>query len=104
MSFSPTSRYYNLETVITEGENGRQIIYIRRRLLPSPARFTPLQEHLVVQGDRLDNITAHYLSDPEQFWRICDANNAMHPDELTAEIGRRLLITLPEGIPGMPNA
>jgi hypothetical protein len=104
MSFSPTSRYYNMETVVTENENGRQIIYIRRRLLPSPARFTMLQEHLVVQGDRLDNITAHYLSDPEQFWRICDANNAMHPDELTAEIGRRLVITLPEGIPGMPNA
>ena len=27
----------------------------------------------------------------------------MRPDELTETIGRRLRITLPEGIPGMPN-
>lgn len=72
--------------------------------MPSPDRFALLQEHVVVQGDRLDNITARYLSDPEHFWRICDANNAMRPDELTETIGRRLRITLPEGIPGAPNA
>ena len=36
--------------------------------------------------------TAQYLGDPEQFWRICDANDAMRPDDLTAEVGRRLLI------------
>ena len=59
-----------------------------------------LQEHVVGQGDRLDNITARYLGDPEQFWRVCDANRAMRPEELTEEIGRRLRITLPEGIPG----
>ena len=37
---------------------------------------------------------------PRQFWRVCDANAAMRPDELTETIGRRLRITLPEGIPG----
>ena len=58
----------------------------------------------MTQGDRLDNITAQYLGDPEQFWRICDANDAMRPDELTETIGRRLRITLPEGMPGTPNA
>jgi hypothetical protein len=58
----------------------------------------------VTQGDRLDNVTARYLGDPEAFWRICDANNAMRPNELTETIGRRLRITLPEGIPGPPNA
>ncbi len=81
--------------------DGKTIAYLRRRFVPSPARFSLLQEHTVTQGERLDNITAHYLSDPEQFWRICDANNAMHPDGLTAEIGRKLRITLPEGIPGV---
>ncbi|MFL5804527.1 MAG: hypothetical protein ACJ8CR_22625 [Roseiflexaceae bacterium] len=49
-------------------------------------------------------LPAGYLDDPEQFWRICDANRAMRPDELTETVGRRLRITLPEGIPGMPNA
>jgi hypothetical protein len=59
---------------------------------------------VVFQGDRLDNIAALYLGDPEQFWRICDANAAMRPNELTETIGRRLRITLPEGIPGTSNA
>jgi hypothetical protein len=51
----------------------------------------------VSQAERLDNITARHLGDPEQFWRLCDANNAMHPDELIAEIGRRLRIPMFNG-------
>lgn len=101
--FPPTSRYHGIETATLELENGRQIIYIRRRFCPAPENFALLQEHVVTQGERLDNITAHYLGDPEQFWRICDANAAMRPDELTETVGRRLRITLPEGIPGLPN-
>jgi hypothetical protein len=104
MSFPPTSRYYNIETATVETKDGRTLIYIRRRFVPLPERFSMLQEHVVVQGDRLDNITARYLGDPEQFWRVCDSNRAMRPDELTETIGRRLRITLPEGIPGVPNA
>ncbi|HEX4708660.1 MAG TPA: LysM domain-containing protein [Candidatus Angelobacter sp.] len=104
MSFPPTSRYYNIQTATLETKDGRTLIYIRRRFVPPPERFSLLQEHVVVQGDRLDNITARYLGDPEQFWRVCDSNRAMRPDELTETIGRRLRITLPEGIPGVPNA
>jgi hypothetical protein len=104
MFFSPTSRYYNIETATLETPDGRTLIYIRRRFVPPPERFSLLQEHLVVQGDRLDNITARYLGDPEQFWRVSDSNRAMRPEELTETIGRRLRITLPEGIPGVPNA
>ena len=73
------------------------------RLLPRPERFALLREHVVTQGERLDNITALHLDDPEQFWRICDANRAMRPAGLTERIGRRLRITLPEGVPGMPD-
>jgi len=102
--FPPTSRYSGIDTATFENAEGRITIYLRRRFVPSPERFALLQEHVVTQGDRLDNITAKYLGDPEQFWRVCDANNAMRPDELTETIGRRLRITLPEGIPGTPNA
>ncbi|MGZ8158721.1 MAG: LysM domain-containing protein [Methylobacter sp.] len=102
--FPPASRYYGIETATLETGDGKTVIYLKRRFVPSADRFALLQEHSVVQGDRLDNITAHYLGDPEQFWRLCDANNAMRPDELTETIGRRLRITLPEGIPGVPNA
>jgi hypothetical protein len=102
--FSITSRYYNLEQLKFEMADGRKIVYVRRRFIPAADRFALLQEHSVAEGERLDNITALYLGDPEQFWRLCDANNAMRPEELTETIGRRLRITLPEGIPGTPNA
>ena len=76
------------------------VAYVRRRFLPPPERFQTLTEHTVMQGDRLDNITATYLGDPEQFWRVADANTAMQPDDLVRTEGRRLRITLPEGITG----
>lgn len=101
--FPPTSRYHGIETTDMETADGKKIIYIRRRFLPPPEHFALLQEHVVTQGERLDNITARYLGDPEQFWRLCDANAAMRPEELE-EMNRRLRITLPEGIPGMSNA
>jgi hypothetical protein len=102
--FSITSRYYGIETIKFESPDGKKIAYVRRRFVPPAERFELLQEHSVAEGERLDNITAHYLGDAEQFWRVCDANNAMRPDELTETIGRRLRITLPEGIPGNRNA
>ena len=102
--FPATSRYSGVPTATVDIADGRTIRYLRRRFVPGPERFTLLQEHVVTQGERLDNITAQYLGDPEQFWRICDANGAMHPEELTATIGRRLRVTLPEGIPGVSNA
>ena len=102
--FPPTSRYHGIDTATLETASGKTVIYIRRRFLPSPEDLALLQEHVVTQGERLDNIAALYLGDPEQFWRICDANRAMRPDELTETIGRRLRITLPAGLAGTPNA
>jgi hypothetical protein len=106
--FPITSRYYSTGTArLAAGEeNGetRYIVYLKRRFLPQPGVLALLQEHVVTQDERLDNITARYLNDPELFWRVADANAAMRPDELTEHIGRRLRITLPAGIPGAPNA
>jgi hypothetical protein len=102
MLFPMNSRYQNVEIAKFVRADGTEVAYLKRRFVPQPERFALLQEHGVVEGDRLDNITARYLGDPEQFWRVCDANRAMRPDELTEEIGRRLRITLPEGIPGAP--
>ncbi len=101
--FPVTSRYYGIDTATLETADGRKIIYLRRRFVPEPDRFALLQEYTVSQGDRLDNIAAQYLGDPEQFWRLCDANAAIDPNELTDNIGSKLRITLPEGIPGGIN-
>jgi hypothetical protein len=103
-SFAPNSRYSGIETAKLNTSDGRSIVYVRRRFVPPPEEFTLLQEHAVVQGDRLDNITSKYLGDPEQFWRICDANAALRPNELTDTIGTRIRITLPHGVPGSSNA
>ena len=102
--FPMTSRYYGIATAMLITTDGRPVAYLRRRFVPPPERFALLLEHTVVEGDRLDNLTAQYLGDPEQFWRLCDANAAMRPEELTETVGRRLRITLPEGITGVPYA
>ncbi|MEQ1903077.1 MAG: LysM domain-containing protein [Pirellulaceae bacterium] len=102
--FPPTSRYYGTDTATIQIADGKATIYLRRRFVPSPDNFALLREHLVTQGERLDNITAKHLGDPEQFWRVCDANGAMRPEELTETVGRRLRITLPEGMTGVPSA
>ena len=97
--FPATSRYAGVETALHTGPDGRTVAYLRRRFVPAPERFALLQEHRVEQGERLDRIASHHLGDPEQFWRLCDANAALAPAELEEE-GRILRITLPEGMPG----
>ena len=102
--FPPTSRYYGVAAAQMTLPDGTTIVYLRRRFVPPPENFALLQEHVVASGDRLDNIAARYLGDPLQYWRICDANGAVRPAELTDTAGRRLRITLPEGVPGAPDA
>jgi hypothetical protein len=103
-NFPATSRYYGIEITTLKTTDDLIVAYLRRRFLPSPDRFALLQEHLVTDGERLDNVAAKYMGDPEAFWRIADANAAMRPEALTETAGRRLRITLPEGIPGDSNA
>lgn len=98
--FPPNSRYQGIDTAKLTTAGGGEIVYLRRRFVPKPEELALLREHQVVQGDRLDNLAAQYLGDPELFWRICDANRALQPAELTEVIGRRLRITLPLGLGG----
>jgi hypothetical protein len=102
-NFPPTSRYFGLEVTSLTTHEGEVIAYLRRRFVPSPERFALLREHVVTEGERLDQIAGREIGDPEAFWRVCDSNAAMRPDALTEAIGRRLRITLPEGIPGSPT-
>jgi hypothetical protein len=96
--FAVSSRYHGIEIAKAALPDGREVVYVRRRFLPTEPPSGLVAEHVVVQGDRLDNVTATYLRDPEQFWRVCDANFAVRPDDLCAEdrLGRRLLIPTPE--------
>lgn len=101
--FSINSRYYGTPTATLETQDGQKIVYLRRRFVPPPENFALLLEHAVSASERVDNLTAQYLGDPEQFWRLSDANGVVRPEELVETVGRRIRITLPEGIPGLTN-
>lgn len=102
--FPPTSRYYGVAAAQLTMPDGSVVAYVRRRFLPDPDSLSLVEEHVVAAGDRIDNLAAAYLGDPQQYWRICDANRAVRPADLTATPGRRLRITLPEGMTGVPGA
>jgi hypothetical protein len=95
--FEPTSRYFNVESVkrVVTDRDGRErvIVYKRRRVIPADEDQPTLAEHTVSEGDRLDNITARYLGDPTQFWRLCDANVVLRPEELEV-VGRVIRIAM----------
>lgn len=94
--FEPSSRYHDLETRTAETPDGRAVTYVRRRFLPPGRALPDVAEVTVTGGDRLDRLTARTLGDPQAFWQVADANDAMRPADLTAVPGRRLRIPLPQ--------
>jgi hypothetical protein len=100
--FPTGSRYAGLS--LAEIEVGDETVrYVTRRFVPRPDGFATVGEHIVTQGERTDTIAAALLGDPEQYWRLCDANNVARPDAL-AKVGRHVRMTLPEGLEEPPDA
>jgi len=91
--FFAGSRYEHVPTREIELADGRTVQYKATRLIVPPALVRT--RHLVGDEDRLDLIAHRHLRDSERFWRICDANAAMRPADLTAEAGRWLDIPPP---------
>lgn len=87
--FFEGSRYRSVDTAETEDASGRTVRYKRIRLIPD--RDAP-SLHTVREGERLDQIAFQEYQAPEEFWRICDANQALWPPELVREPGRELSI------------
>jgi hypothetical protein len=96
--FSLTSRYQGIPTAVYELPDGRKATYARRRFLPRPEDLAQIGSHEVRVGERLDTIAFDVFGDPEQFWRIADANRALDLADLLT-VGLRLRITLPAGLP-----
>lgn len=97
--FGPASRYANVETA-TLTRAGVVVPYLKRRIIAPPEAFETVQEHRVREGERPDTVAADAFGDPELYWRLCDANVVIRPDELTRQPGRRIRVTLPESVPG----
>jgi hypothetical protein len=95
---TPNSRYAQVGTAtlnVTRNGLVTPIAYLRRRFIPPVTGQISFVRHTVRQGDRIDNITAKYLTDPTLFWRICDFNGVLRPDELTNTLARVIEIALP---------
>lgn len=101
--FAANSRYQGIGTDTLTTASGQTVVYLQRRFVPQPNSFAVLQTYNVAQGDRLDNMASKLLGDPQLYWRLCDANNALRPEEMETQ-GLVLNVTLPQGIPGPPNA
>lgn len=86
------SRYEAIANAELVTETGRVIRYKRVRFIPATQGVLP---YLVVDGDRLDLIAYRIYGDPALFWRICDANLALQPEDLVANPGSRLSIPIP---------
>ena len=87
--FSKKSRYAGVKDAELVDGKGRTITYKRIRFIPTP---TPMRGHIITEGERLDHISHFYYKDARRFWRICDANAAMFPDDLADDIGRKIKI------------
>lgn len=98
--FPTNSRYRGVDTTTLTTTDGRTVVYLLRRFVPPPESLALVQQHIVAQGDRLDNLAAKYFGDPILYWRMCDANGAMRPADLTETIGLALRVTMAQEIPG----
>jgi hypothetical protein len=106
INFPADSRYHGSATLSYTAPNGQAITYLARRFVPQAGspNYATVAQHTVKQGDRTDLIAAKYLGDPLIFWLLCDANGAMRPEDLVATPGTVVNITMPQGVPGAPNA
>jgi hypothetical protein len=92
--FFKGSRYEDVDEDEIRDSGGRILRYKKIRFIPETKTRG---KHSVCQGDRLDHLSQRYLRDPELFWRICDANPTLWPDDLIATTGRSVRIPPAEG-------
>lgn len=73
--FNAKSRYVKHAAVTTAVDRrGRAVSCVTPAVVPEQ---TELGRHRLRQGQRLDHLANHYLSNPEGFWRIAEINDAM---------------------------
>lgn len=97
MPFSNNSRYYMTPVRSRIGPDGEEQMFLARRIIPQPERYT-FERHIRADKDsRIDVVAAENFGDPLLYWRICDANGLAEPAEALATDNRKLGIPLPVG-------
>jgi hypothetical protein len=89
--FARGSRYEQSPEATYTDAAGRARPYKLLRMFPPAAPIA--QTYEPADGERLDLVANRFYGDPEQFWRICDANRALRPDDLETA-GTRLAIPI----------
>ncbi|MDQ1012571.1 hypothetical protein QFZ82_007056 [Streptomyces sp. V4I23] len=95
-----SSRYHDVEIGVHRAEDGTEVRYAKRRLLPPLPETGDVAEHTVSAGERPDLLAQRYFGDPGQWWQIADANPVLDPAELTDEAGRVIRVPYAGGFPG----
>lgn len=93
--FAFNSRYRGMKLRTRIAADGSVETYVGRRIIPAMERYAALARHKVTGGDRIDRIAAEAFGDPEQYWKICDANGDSDPASAAEPEGRLLIIPLP---------
>lgn len=81
MSFYENNSRYMQHAEIVEitDKDGRTVERVSRAKRPQQ---TELGEHIRREGQRLDHLANYYLKDPHGYWRICELNDVLLPDQL----------------------
>lgn len=93
--FKGDSRYADLEQRTYEAEDGREINYVSRRIVPDARRDHTRGEVVVQPEERLDHASENAFGAPKQYWRLCDANRVMNPRTVDEDDARSLVIPIP---------
>ena len=94
-TFPPNSRYHTVPLRTRTKPDGTTETFVGRRIIPAMERYRALDRHRTVGGERIDGVAAEAFGDPEQYWRLCDANGDAEPAMATEPVGRLLVIPLP---------
>lgn len=96
--FEKNSRYHRLPELAWRAPDGRDVVYVGRRMVPRRGGPDPVPatDRLAVigPGERLDNLSARTLARPGLYWKLCDANGVIDPFSLSGASG--VAIDVPE--------
>lgn len=86
--FDESSRYKDAPVETVEDARGREV----RAVTPQDTPNRRLAGyHRRQQAQRLDHLAHRYLGDATAYWKICEINDVMHPDQLA----ERSMIAIP---------
>lgn len=75
-----TSRYAKYAEILELADaNAEQVHALGPAKRPS---LNELGEHILREGQRLDHLANYYLKDPHGYWKICELNDVLLPDQL----------------------